>query len=413
MVFIERFREALLPFVVGGLSVILLAAIVFRILGEQPESNSYALLAEAFLQGRFDATRCFDLDCALFEEKIFVIFPPVPALIALPFVAIFGASFQHFIVLGTLCFTVTAVVWWQVSRVYQTDRQLAALLVLAFLFATPLQYSVLRADGIWFFAQAVAVMLTSLALWSALVKKNAWLVGLFIGLAFLSRQMSILYMPFFFVLMSSPDRSVFAINVESFRRFLKLAVFPACAILVYFAYNYARFGDPLQTGYAYIFPPEWEALRKPLTAWIEHRVQELGLFHRDYFLFNLVHFFVQGPDVEFSGRYLTQLSGFGDKGIALFIGAPFLFYFFLAQWSREYLFAVLTILLIAGLTLFYHSNGFSQYSVQRYTLDWLPLMMLFVVRTVRSVDKGIFALLVAQALFLSVVMQVLAFAVNV
>ncbi|GHB41297.1 hypothetical protein GCM10007094_33420 [Pseudovibrio japonicus] len=412
MILIERFRGALLPLILAGLVFILLAAIVFRMAGEQPESNSYALLADAFLHGRFYAESCFDLDCALYEGQVYVIFPPVPALIALPFIAIFGIGFHQFIALGTVCFAITGVVWWQLTRHYQEDFRLALLLVVAFLFATPLQYTVLRADGVWFFAQAVAVMLTSLALWSALIKRNAWLVGLFIGLAFLTRQMSILYMPFFFVLMTPADRSIFDINSESIRRLLKLAVFPALAILVYFAYNYARFGDPMQTGYSYIFPPEWDYMGNPEAKWIDNRVQDLGLFHKDYLIFNLAHFFVQGPNLEFSGKYLTQLSGFGDKGIALFIGAPFLLYFFLAKWNREYLFAALTIALIAGVTLFYHSNGFSQYSVQRYVLDWLPLMMLFVVRTISKDNIGIFALLVAQALFLNVAMQALALAAN-
>lgn len=75
----------------------------------------------------------------------------------------------------------------------------------------------------------------------------------------------------------------------------------------------------MQTGYAYIFPPEWDVPGETSAEWIANRVRELGLFHKDYLLFNLMHFFVQGPDVEFSGRYLTQMSGFGDKGIALFI----------------------------------------------------------------------------------------------
>lgn len=412
MYFIERVRGSLLPLILTGLVLILLAAIAFRLLGEQAGSNSYALLADAFLNGRFDAARCFDLDCALYQKKIFVIFPPVPALIALPFVAVFGEEFHHFIALGILCFAITGVVWWQITRVYQSDYRLALLLVVAFLFATPLQYTVLRSDGVWFFAQAVAAMLTSFAIWSALIKRNAWLVGLFIGLAFLTRQMSILYMPFFFVMMTPADQSIFAVNSTSLRRLLKLAMFPAIAIMIYFIYNYARFGDPMQTGYAYIFPPEWGALGDPSADWIGARVQELGIFHKDYLLFNLVHFFVQGPDVQFAGKYLTELSGFGDKGIALFIGAPFLLFFFLAGWSRAYLFATLTILLIAGITLFYHSNGFSQYSVQRYVLDWLPLMMLFVVRTVKIENLGIFALLVAQALFLNVALQALAFVAN-
>ncbi len=135
MILIERFRGALLPLILGGLVFILLAAIAFRMVGEQPESNSYALLADAFLNGRFYAESCFDFDCALYDGQVYVIFPPVPALIALPFVAVFGIGFQQFILLGTVCFAITGVVWWQLTRHYQADFRLALLLVVAFLFA--------------------------------------------------------------------------------------------------------------------------------------------------------------------------------------------------------------------------------------------------------------------------------------
>ena len=39
-----------------------------------------------------------------------------------------------------------------------------------------------------------------------------------------------------------------------------------------------------------------------------------------------------------------------------------------------------TIAVIAGITLFYYSNGADQIATQRYVLDWLPILMVLMVR---------------------------------
>ena len=403
-------KKGLLGLVLLGLAAILLGALALRVMGEEPGTNSYALLADAFLHGRFWVERCFDDDCALFAGKTYVIFPPVPALVAMPFVAIWGADFAHFMVISVALFALTGLLWWQIFQRIGCDQALAILLVVALLFSTPVHFAALRADGIWFFAQIVAIALVTLAIWSAFVLHSPLAVGLFIGLAFLTRQMSILYMPFFFVLMTPSDRSIFRIDREALARFLKLAIFPAIAIGIYFLYNYARFGDVMQTGYAYIFPAE---LADPKTDnFIEYRVRELGLFSKDYLLYNLLYFFVQGPHVEFAGKYLTELKSLDAGGIAVFIGAPFLLFYLLARWDRNFFFATVTILVIAGVTMFYHSNGFAQYTIQRYILDWLPLAMLFVAIGVKPENKGILGLLVAHGMVLMIAMQGVAFLVN-
>ncbi|PLX39243.1 MAG: hypothetical protein C0606_01530 [Hyphomicrobiales bacterium] len=402
-------KKGLLVLVLLGLSAILVGAIAMRVIGEEAGSNSYALLAEAFLNGKLSVERCFDGDCAVFNGQTYIIFPPVPALLVMPFVALWGADFAHFMVISLALFVLTGALWWQIFLRIGCDNALAALLVVAFLFSTPVHHVTLRGDSIWFFAQIVAVTLITLAIWSAFVWRSPIAVGLFIGLALLTRQMSILYMPFFFVLTTPADRSIFAVDRAAIIRLLKLALFPALAIAIYFAYNYVRFGDMLQTGYAYIFPAEQATDQDNF---IEFRVREVGLFSKDYLLYNVLYMFLQGPHVEFAGKYLTELKGLDAGGVALFIGAPFLLFYFLAKWDRNFLFASLTILVIAGVTLFYHSNGFAQYSIQRYTLDWLPLAMLFVAVAVRNENKAILGLLVAHGMVLTIGMQGVAFLVN-
>lgn len=43
----------------------------------------------------------------------------------------------------------------------------------------------------------------------------------------------------------------------------------------------------------------------------------------------------------------------------------------------------MTFVVILGMTLLYHSNGFSQFSAQHYALDWLPILLVFLARGVK------------------------------
>ena len=64
---------------------------------------------------------------------------------------------------------------------------------------------------------------------------------------------------------------------------------------------------------------------------------------------------------------------------------------------------LVTAAVICGVTLFYHSNGFSQYNVQRYALDWLPIAMLLLAPTIRTEWRAILAVLVGYAMILNLV----------
>lgn len=390
-------KRIVLSTVLGGLALAFLAVLALAILREAPGTNSYALLAEGWLNGRFDTDSCFDGDCALYKGQTYIIFPPMPGLIALPFVAIFGSDFRFFMVLSTLAFSGTGWLWWQIFRRETATRDQAILLVLLALFATPLAFVVLRGDAVWFFAQSWGFLFSTAALYCALIRRNALLAGLFIGMAFLSRQMTILYLPLLYVLLLDANTAWYRIDMAAVRRALTLAAFPVLAILIYFAYNYARFGSPLETGYSYIFPIEWDTVESG-GFFLRLRVRELGIFSTDYFLFNAIYMFIAGPHVDFAGRYLTEMAGFDINGASLFLVTPLLLLAFLGKWDRAFWFGVITCGVVMGLTLLYHSNGFSQYSAQRYALDWLPILLIFLGRALKPEWTSPFALLLTYSM---------------
>lgn len=133
-------------------------------------------------------------------------------------------------------------------------------------------------------------------------------------------------------------------------------------------------------------------------------MRELGIFSPDYLLFNAIYMFIAGPHVEFTGRYMTEMAGFDVNGASLFLVTPVLLLAFLGKWDRAFWFGLATCGVVMGLTLFYHSNGFSQYSAQRYALDWLPILLVFLGRAVKVEWTAPFALLLSYAMGVTLAM---------
>ena len=354
-----------------GLAALLLAALAFRILQDHGGTNSYALLADAFLHGRFDSPRCFDADCAAFEGRTYVIFPPVPALVATPLVALAGPDAPGFLVLGALLFAITGLTWNAIAVRLGLTAETRLWAALAFLFGTPAIFVALRSDGVWFFAQSVGLTLVSIALLASL-ERRLWLAGALLGLAFLSRQMALLLAPFAFALSRPKDAKLIAFDRETITDALKIAAPILIAIAAYCLYNWLRFGAPLETGYKFIgdFP-------KPEDRnFITNRILDIGLFAKDYLVFNVAYMFLQGFHIEFGGPYMTEMLRMDGSGTSILAASPFVLYAFYARADAKLLIGLLVAGVICGVTLFYHSNGFSQQNVQRYALDWLPVIWL-------------------------------------
>jgi dolichyl-phosphate-mannose-protein mannosyltransferase len=350
------------------LAAALVAALAYRIVSEHGGVNSYALLADAFLHGRFDSPTCFDSDCARFMERIYVIFPPVPALVAAPLVALFGPDASGFVFVSAALWALTGLAWWKIAGRLGLGFEARAWTVAAFMFGAPAIFVALRGDGVWFFAQVVALALTSFAILAALDRRLA-LAGALIGLAFLSRQMAIFLAPFLFVL-ARPGEKLIGFDRRTIGQAFSLALPILAAIAVYSLYNWARFGAPFDTGYAHIADYPAEDDRNFIT-W---RILDYGLFSKKYLVFNLAHMFVQGFHLEFGGKYMTDLVRVDPMGTSILAASPFVLYAFYARPDMRLAIGLPTILVVAGITMFYHSNGFSQQNVQRYALDWLPVL---------------------------------------
>lgn len=385
------------------MAAVLAVGLITQMLGEQGMSNSYALLADAFLHGHLDVSQCVDIDCAQYQDKYYVVFPPAPAILAMPFVAAFGVSFAGFIALATALYATSLFLWWRIFAALRVQRQTAVWITIALAVGTPLYYITIRGDGVWFLAQATGFLAVSAALWAALTRRSLWLVGLFLAVAFLSRQLTILIAPFIYAASLRDNEPMISVRPERLYGMLKLATPILVALFVYMAYNYARFGAPLDTGYGYIGTDTSQR------TFLYYRVQDFGLFSPEYFLFNLFHLFVQGFHADFVGPYVTELGGMDRMGTSVLAASPFVLLAVFAKWRRTLIVGALCAVAMIVPMLFYHSNGLTQYNVQRYVLDWLPIVLIALAGTIRGGLRPAFAVLVTYAVALNVVTSFVAY----
>ena len=355
--------------ILAAVVIVVLVTVSLKDGVRQPGSaNLHVHQANAFLHSRLDIPACKDYvhDLAEFEGRQYCVFPPFPAALLMPLVAVFGMEHTNVVLLCLALSILNIAVLWRILEQLQVDRNLRSWLLAAFFLGTAYWLCLAQSAEIYFYAHVTAVTCILLATHEALGRGRAWLVGFCLGAALLSRQLS-LYSACFLcaALWTNPTKATWQ------RRFLDLAVFGVCfgaCIGVYCLFNLVRFGNMLDTGYQYM----------PLQSFLAARVEKYGVFNLAYVPFNFIHMFVQGFHVSFAGReqLLPQLDRFGT---ALTMASPFVFLAFWARGPRLLLAAAWTSVAFTLVhLLFYYNNGFVQFNAQRFTLDFMPILILLV-----------------------------------
>jgi hypothetical protein len=389
----QVWRNRLLGLATACMVVPLLAVIAFRALHEVGKTNAYAVIADSFLKLTPYAERCFGADCLYANGKLTALFPPFPALVVAPLVWRNGMDTTGFGFISIGLMAGTLLIWNRIFKVQGAASSVRFWMIAALAFASPLFYVTLRADGVWFFAQSVAFFFASLAVHEAFAGRRLLTAGLALACALLSRQMTVFLAPVLFLLWMPEDEPVFAINRGRLTAGLRLAIPVAFGICCYLAYNYWRFGNPLDTGYRFLAPDAGP---------LHFRVKDYGVWNAIYAVQNFFYFFVQGFHAEFASPHDVKLSGLDPYGSSFLAASPWLLIlFFVKRELRSFLLLALPLSLTMFM-LFYHSNGYSQYNTQRYMLDWLPAVLVLVVPLLTAARMEWFRLLVAWGVALNV-----------
>jgi len=319
--------------------------------------------AEAFLNLRLDISNQHKLTEVITRNgKYFIVFPPGPTLFILPLFAIFGydLNFQLFMqIISILCIILIYSLIFKITN----NKITSIILTIAFSFGTVFLWAANHL-GVWFTNQIFALLFTLLLLNECFGKKRSILMGLYLGLGIISRQLTIFYIIFAItvilikhcVILTKYQEHHFTINFHLIRKklFLKdvAGVTGILGLFVFFYLflNYLKFGSLFATGYDKLIDYAW--------------------FKLNYIPWELYQYFFQPPYLRKAFPFLTPPA----TGQAIIFTTPLFLLVFYKKIKKEILIPIwLTILPIFAIHMLYWSSGGGQLGT-RYILDYMPLL---------------------------------------
>jgi hypothetical protein len=324
-------------------------------------------LADAFLHGqlylRILPITTYDL--SHFNGHYYLYWPPMPAILLMPFVKIFGINFSDVFfdtILAALNVAVVATLLRAADRAELIRISAVQRVLLVFFFAFGTSHLILAMFGrVWFTAQLLGILLVVLAYLAAIELKGrlAFLVtGILIGCAMFTRNHLIFtgIWPAYYLIMKNWT------NQPKVYLYALIGALPVLVMgLLFLGYNNARFGSPLEVGIRYhnmapVFVSDYK---------------KYGAFNLHYLPTNFYYQYIYYPLPPKEESYM---------GGSLFLLSPVFFYSFRAMirqvrnpniwlWLVSILATSVPILLLMG-------TGWIQYG-PRYTLDFtIPLLLL-------------------------------------
>lgn len=339
------------------LITIVASAIFLATTSTEPTNFDYFVrLADAFLQGRLYV----DEAPAWLNELVpggggwYVVYPPVPALLLMPFVAAFGLEFPQNVASCLLAGLSVGLAWLMFGR-FALGRWRRLALTAVFGFGTVLWY-VAEVGSAWYLGHVCAVLFSTLAMILVLDRRWPVLVGLFLGLAAISRLPVALASVGVWLMVIGvgwPPR-IPADRLLALRRTVLFGLGMAIPVGGYFAYNLARWGTLLDQGYTLI--PG--VLEDPIYA--KH-----GIFAIEYIPRHIHAIFLQSWNYVDDPPFI-QPNWFG---LGLFLTTPLLVWLVRARPSDFRVFGPLVASTLVLIPIVTHGNvGLTQFGY-RFSLD--------------------------------------------
>ena len=340
--------------------------------GRATPYDNYVLLAQAFLRGEIAIHwPGAYIDALPYGGQYWVIEAPLPAVLLLPWVALFHTANQTMLAL-LLCAAAIGLCWLCCEHLELPPHR--SVWICAFAFAgTQLWWSAMLGD-VWFIAHVAAVACTFLSLAELTGRRRGWLVALGAAGAAFSRFSLVLAVPVYawLLLRERPE-------AERRRAVAGFAGVTALAVVAWVAYNEARWGVWYDIGY---------------TAW--YHQDSAGSptgspFALRYLPYQLRSFFVQGPAWQSTFPYVVPTYG----GLALTWTSPALALAFFARGPRALVLGLwAAAALVAGPSFIYYVNGYAQFGM-RHTLDFAPFLILLMALALRERLSAAAAVLIA------------------
>jgi hypothetical protein len=338
-----------------------------------PDTAYFNQLADAFLHGRLHlGTPTVNHDLTQHNGNWYVPFPPLAAIMMMPFVAVFGLARMNTVVFAAFMGGINAAL---MSRLLSRLAHFGVVLVtesirrwLVVAYAVGSVHLYMATQGtVWFVAHLVAAVFV-LGAMNAAVERRGILAGVLLGIACLSRP-TVFFMAPVILGLYVADRTTEDPHAKSklIAVALKIAMPAAAIALLLLGYNRARFGKFSEFGYSgeNVAP----RLAEDLATW--------GQFNPHYIVHNVWAMFFAGPNWGAEPLGTPKLSPNGE-GMSIFLTTPIIGYAFraargvkLTRWS----WAAIGLMLIPLLS--YYNTGWYQFG-SRFSLDFMPALFVLI-----------------------------------
>lgn len=343
-------------------------------------------LAAAMLQGRLDLGDQVGLhDLAPFEGKWYVPFPPLPALLLLPWVALRGTENTNTVVFSVVICAVNAALVFQLivelAKRSLAPRSVEARLWLTLLFTCGCVHWYMSIDGsVYYLGQVCTFAFVALSAVDALRGGPAWRVGLWLAIACWGRPNVILTAPMLIGVAAMQLRDAGgAIDRTALRRWtIRLAIPLGVSVALLLAHNYARFRNPLEFGYS---------LQK-VEASLAGPLYTYGQFAIEHVPRNAWYLFIAPPEKPRRHPHWVP----SEYGMSIFLTTPAVFGLLGllkrnrgGSRDRDYLIGCATAIALSLVPILtYYNTGWQQFGY-RFALDFfVPLLMLLAAAAARG-----------------------------
>ncbi|HET8933870.1 MAG TPA: hypothetical protein VFN67_10535 [Polyangiales bacterium] len=384
------------------------AVVYVAILGTRargPSDNTHFVsLAQSYLHGQLsvlgDRAPGYN-DWAEYQGRWYVVFPPFPALVILPAVAIWHDAVWDRLYWALFAGLGPALLYVLLRFLREREgsgRSAGEDMALTALFAFGSAYFFSAVQGtVWFAAHIVACPLLALyVLFSVQARRPFW-AGLMLGLAVATRPSTMYLAPIFLIEAMSaarPDGAPVSREIDNIYartwNFLRGVAWPralrscvmfalpfAAVSVIMLLLNYLRFGDPLEVGYKYL-RIRWSG-----------RIEKWGLFNYHYFSKNLAVYLAALPWL--SGAYpFVRIS---RHGLALWFTTPNYLWVLWPKRVRVLMVALsLGAVCVAIADLCYQNSGWIQFAY-RFSLDYSVALIGLLALGGRRFGPGFYAML--------------------
>jgi hypothetical protein len=359
---------------VAALGLFLLTFVVYYFSGEGGATpfDYFVPLADGFLHAHLSIAHASPLLDELVPGRhgnLYVIYPPMPAILLLPQVAISGLKANQTLTSVFLGSVNTALVFLLMRRI-TASRRLQLWIALLFGFGT-IHWYLASLGPAWYLAHVVSFLFLTLAIYATLLNWSLFLIGLLLGASYWTRLPTILSLPFFMIMLSKrwlrnePATSSIMRRVQ-FRSLGAFAggvgVFVAANLL----YNYLRFGTPRDIAY-------WIQARR------EPDLYPAGLFDLSYIPKHLYVFFLKTPVLTDHPPYVVP----SMAGLSILITTPAFLYCIRAGANRLAIACWSAIVPIVLLDFIHGGTGWVQFGY-RFGMDFYPFLLVLTALGMRS-----------------------------